>query len=148
MDWEVVGVQQSKENLSWCAGLFDGEGNVNLKQYRVKKTGTNRTCLKWNVGMEVAMTCIDTIHHFYSIVQDGNIHAKPPGKGSLGKKLQWRWRCSHQKALRIAKLLYPYSVTKRPVLLNIINHYELKPIKKAADVLGQNNGFLRRPKSN
>ena len=44
--------------------------------------------------------------------------------GSLNKKDQWRWRCSHQKAYSLAKLFLPYSVSKRHKLLAIINHYE------------------------
>jgi hypothetical protein len=43
----------------------------------------------------------------------------------IGKKDQWRWRVSHRKAFAVAKMIYPYSIVKRPKLLKIINHYEL-----------------------
>tara|TARA_Y100000004_G_C8906618_1_gene408999 strand:+ start:177 stop:563 length:387 start_codon:yes stop_codon:yes gene_type:complete len=114
-------MKQDKILIGWCAGLFDGEGNVNYAQYSVKGSTTNH---KWNVGMEIAMTELDTIHHFHSIIQEGTIKYKE-NKG-MGKKPQWRWRCGHQQALRVAKLLIPYSVTKRKKLLQIINHYEFK----------------------
>ena len=113
-------MQQSKELIAWCAGLFDGEGNVNYAQYKVHKTGGK----KWNVGMEIAMVHLETIHHFYNIIKLGTIKYKH--NGGLGNKPQWRWRCGHQQALSVAKLLYPYSLTKRPKLLKIINHYEFK----------------------
>ena len=33
-------------------------------------------------------------------------------KDHLGKVDQWRWRCSHQKALYLAKLFLPYATVK------------------------------------
>ena len=79
---------------------------------------------KWNGAMEVAMTDLECIKNFYDIVKVGSIHFKGIGKGSMGKKDQWRWRCSHQKAYSLAKLFLPYSVSKRHKLLAIINHHE------------------------
>ena len=80
--------------------------------------------------MEVAMTDLDCIKNFYDIVKTGTIHFKGKGKGSLNKKDQWRWRCSHQKAYALSKLFLPYSVSKREKLLKIINHYEFKKPKR------------------
>jgi len=109
--------------IAYAAGLFDGEGNINYAQYKCNKPN-GKTYLKWNVAMEVAMSDLDCIKNFYDIVKVGSIHYKGIGKGSLAKIPQWRWRCSHQNALKLAKLFIPYSVTKREKLLKIINHYE------------------------
>ena len=119
--------------------MFDGEGNINYKQYKCKNP-SGKIYLKWNVAMEVAMTDLDCIKNFFDIVGVGSIHFKGIGKGSLGKKDQWRWRCSHQKALYLAKLFLPYSVTKRPKLLQIINHYEFV---KPTEALGKKFPFIK-----
>ena len=125
MDLEKVGEMLNKKNMphnnqdmiAYAAGLFDGEGNINYAQYKCRKIKSNKIYLKWNVAMEIAMTDLDCIKNFYDIVKVGSIHFKGIGKGSLGKKDQWRWRCSHQKALHLAKLFLPYAVaTKRPKL--------------------------------
>ena len=54
---EGVGVEQSDAMIGWCAGLFDGEGNVNYAQYKVK----DKPWKKWNVGMEIAMIDLYTL---------------------------------------------------------------------------------------
>ena len=120
----------NKDLIGYAAGLFDGEGNINYAQYKCNKPN-GKTYLKWNVAMEVAMTDLNCIKNFYDIVGVGSIHFKGIGKGSLGKKDQWRWRCSHQKALYLAKLFLPYSTVKRPKLLQIINHYEFVEPKES-----------------
>ena len=115
----------NQDLIGYAAGLFDGEGNVNYAQYQ-RKSQNKKTYLKWNIAIEIAMTDLDCIKNFYYIVGTGTIHFKGKGKGSLNKKDQWRWRCSHQKALHLAKLFIPYSVSKREKLYKIINHYEFK----------------------
>ena len=133
----------NKDLIAYAAGLFDGEGNINYAQYKCKKPN-GKIYLKWNVAMEVAMTDLDCIKNFYDIVKVGSIHFKGIGKGSLGKTDQWRWRCSHQKALHLAKLFLPYSTVKRPKLLKIINHYEFIKPKES---LGKKFSFLKPVKT-
>ena len=94
--------------------------------------------------MEIAMADLDCIKNFYDIVGVGTINFRGVVKGSLGKKEQWRWRCSHQKALYLAKLFIPYSTVKREKLLKIINHYAFV---KPTEALGQKFPFLK-PKKN
>ena len=146
LDLERVGEMQNRnmphnnnDLIAYAAGLFDGEGNINYKQYKCKNP-SGKIYMKWNVAMEVAMTDLDCIKNFFDIVGVGSIHFKGIGKGSLGKKDQWRWRCSHQKALYLAKLFLPYSVTKRPKLLQIINHYEFV---KPTEALGKKFPFIK-----
>ena len=109
--------------IAYAAGLFDGEGCVVYKQYKVKKG-----CMKWHINLEIAMTELDCVHWFYNIVKTGTIHYKK--NQGLGKKPQWRWRCSHRKALTVAKMLLKYSVVKRKKLLNVVNHYHFKKPKE------------------
>ena len=74
------------------------------------------------------MTEIEPLHWFYNIVKVGTINYKK--NYGLGKKPQWRWRCSHRKALQVATMLLKYSVLKRKKLLNIVNHYNFKKPKE------------------
>ena len=133
----------NRDLIAYAAGLFDGEGSINYAQYKCKKPN-GKIYMKWNVAMEVAMSDIDCIKNFYDIVKVGTIHFKGIGKGSLAKIPQWRWRCSHQKALHLAKLFLPYAVTKRERLLKIINHYEFK---KPTEALGEKFPFIKTSKT-
>ena len=119
--------------IAYCAGLFDGEGYVGYAQYNSKRPNGKRG-LKWNIQLEIAMADLDCIKNFYDIVGVGTVAFKKIGKGSMAKKPQWRWRCSHRSALKLAKLFLPYSVSKRERLLKIINHYEFSTAKEG---LGQ-----------
>ena len=140
MDLERVGEMLSRnlphnnnDLIAFCAGLFDGEGYVGYAQYRSKRP-KGKIGLKWNIQLEIAMADIESIKNFHDIVGVGTIAFKKNGKGSMAKKPQWRWRCSHRAALKLAKLFLPYSVSKRERLLKIINHYEFNTAKKG---LGQ-----------
>ena len=131
MVWERVGVMLNKRNtahdnqdlIAFAAGVFDADGSVNYAQYKCNKPN-GKVYMKWNVAMEVAQNDLNSIKNFYDIVKVGSIHYKGIGKGSLAKIPQWRWRCSHQNAFKLAKLFIPYAVCKREKLLQIINHYE------------------------
>ena len=133
----------NKDLIGYAAGLFDGEGYINYKRYNCKNPN-GKIYKKWNVGMEIAMTDLNCIKNFYDIVKVGTIHFKGIAKGSLNKKNQWRWRCSHRKAYKLAKLFIPYSSSKREKLLKIINHYEFILPKKS---LGEKFNFLKTSKT-
>ena len=106
------------EPEAWCGGLFDGEGCVQYKKDYPK--GGHK--YKWRVSMEINMVHLDPIAEFQRIIGVGTI----THKANLGfsRKDQWRWRCSHQKALVAAKKIVNFTIEKKPKLLAIINHYE------------------------
>ena len=45
--------------------------------------------LDWNIAM-TDRNVIELVHDNFN--GDGSVRKKPPGKGQLGKKMQWRWR--------------------------------------------------------
>ena len=53
----------NKDLIAYAAGLFDGEGNINYKQYNCNAPN-GKVYKKWNVAMEVAMTDLDCIKNF------------------------------------------------------------------------------------
>jgi len=113
-------------NASYLAGLFDGEGSVTYKQYMRKRTGEKKAYLTWNIQLEVSMTEEHIIKWIYETLNVGNVNKRPPHKTSMGKKMQYRWRCSHRDALMVAKAMIPYVKIKKERLKKIINHYENK----------------------
>ena len=107
----------------YIAGLFDGEGCVTYKR-QMKKRGNKKAYPTWNIRMEVNMTDKDVIHWLHETLGVGTFGEKPPGKGQLGKKMQYRWRCGFRDALYVCKLLWPYSIVKLHKLEQSIDHYE------------------------
>ena len=111
-------------DAAYIAGLFDGEGCVTYKQ-RMKKRGEDKKAYPtWDIRMEVNMTNKSVIQWVHETLGVGTFGKKPPGKGQLGKKMQYRWRCSHRDALNVCKLLWPYAITKLHKIEQIIDHYE------------------------
>ena len=115
-------------DIAYIAGLFDGEGCVQCKQrITIKKKhkgpGTRKS-KEWRITMEMSMTDESVIRWTHEILGVGTFGEKPPGKGQLGRKMQYRWRCSHRDALYVSKLLWPYAIVKLHKLEQIIDHYE------------------------
>jgi hypothetical protein len=104
----------SAEHIAYCAGLFDGEGCVQYKIYPRKYKSGNMGKV-WGITMEINMTEIEPLHYFLNVVKHGSVTYKK--NYGIGKKDQWRWRVSHRKAFAVAKMIYPYSIVKRPKLL-------------------------------
>ena len=109
--------------------MFDGEGHVAYKQYacadkRYKnKKGKPKKYLQWTIKLEVNMTDKGIIYWIHDTFGIGSVAKKPPGKGQMGKRMQWRWRCSHRDAYSICKLIWPYTKVKLHKIEQIIDHY-------------------------
>ena len=110
-------------DAAYIAGLFDGEACVTYKR-QMKKRGNKKAYPTWNIRMEVNMTDKSIIQWVHETLKVGTFGKKPPGKGQLGRKMQYRWRCSHRDALYVAKILWPYAQVKLHKIEQIIDHYE------------------------
>ena len=111
-----------ESDISYLAGLFDGEGSVYYKQLKQKRHQRPGKPIHnvWSIRMEIAMTdesIIRWVHDFLGVGSCGPRKVKP------GKKKQWRWRCSHRDAYFVARLLWPYVHVKLEKINQIINHY-------------------------
>lgn len=115
-------IRPNECECAYVAGLFDGEGSIyyrKLKQKKHQRPGKpvhNVTVIR----MEIAMTDRDTIQWCYNLFKIGSFCER---KVKKGYKRQWRWRIAHRDALRVAKMIHPYSITKAEHLLKIIHHY-------------------------
>ena len=107
------------EDVAYLAGLVDGEGSITYKQYWDRKRKDRpRKYFCWRIQIEVVMTHKPTIQ-WCADNFGGKVYLKP----RKTHKMQYRWRKGFRDALKIAKAIVPYSVTKKTELQNIIKHY-------------------------
>ena len=113
-----------KLDISYIAGLFDADGSVDFKKRKQKRKGSNKEYMAWNIRLEISMTDKNVIELVHETLMVGTVHKKPPGKNQLGRKMQYRWRCSYRDALHVCKLLWPHAIVKLHKIEQIIDHYE------------------------
>jgi len=111
-------------DAAYIAGLFDADGSVQYKQYMKKRGKDKKAYPTWNIRMEISMTDKSVIQWVHETLGIGTFAKKPPGKGQLGKKMQYRWRCGHRDALYVAKLIWSEAKVKLHKIEQIIDHYE------------------------
>ena len=111
-------------NAAYLAGLFDGEGCITYKQYTEHRKGKPRAYKYWRIRIEINMIDKDTIDHVFKTFGCGSTDHRPAYPHQ--NHGQYRWRCSHRDALEVAKVLVPYSITKKDKLQRIVDHYDKK----------------------
>ena len=121
----------NENDVAYIAGLFDGEGCVQVKKYKEKKKKHKgpgyRTANCVRISMEIAMTDESVIYWVHDILGVGSVRVKPrKGLRKNGTKYltQYVWRCSFRDAYQVARLLWPYAQTKLHGIEKIIDHYE------------------------
>ena len=113
----------TNEDIAYIAGLFDGEGNIYYKQVMKQRRPVEKAYPTWEVRMEISMTERSIVHWVHETLGVGTFAKKPPGKGQLGRKMQYRWRCGYRDAYYVCKLLWPFIHVKLPKVQKIIDHY-------------------------
>ncbi len=120
----------SESNIAYIAGLFDGEGCVQIKRYKEKKkkhTGKGyRVSNSMRISMEITMTDESVIRWVHEILKVGSANKKPRSgfrKNGTRYLLQWRWRCTFRDAYYVARLLWPYAQVKLQGIEKIMDHY-------------------------
>ena len=111
-------------DISYIAGLFDGNGFVTYSKTPRKRKGVKKDYSTWNIRLEISMTDLNVVKFVHQTLMVGTFSKKPPGKGQLGKKMQYRWRCSHRDAYQVVKLIWPFTQVKMHKIEQIIDHYE------------------------
>jgi hypothetical protein len=120
-----------ESEISYLAGLFDGEGSIYYKQGSEKKKKHkgpgHRISNSWRINMEITMTDPMVINWVHQLVKCGTVTKKPrKGKRKDGTKylMQYRWRCVFRDAYYVCCLIYPYSITKLEKVKQILDHYQ------------------------
>ena len=113
----------SQTEVAYLAGLFDGEGCAQYKQYWVKKKNKKNPAYCWFIRMELAMTDEKTVKYVHDSLKIGWFGTR---KVKPGRKPQWRWSTSYRGANEVAKMFLPYAQTKKTILQKIVDHYGSK----------------------
>ena len=115
-----------KSNAAYLAGLFDGEGCITYKQKMKQRRPIEKAYPTWDIRMEINMTHQSVIRLIHEMTGVGTVSKKPPGKGQLGRKMQWRWRCGYRDAYYVCRNIAPHSHVKLDKVQKIIDHYSDK----------------------
>ena len=126
----------SDTDVAYIAGLFDGEGCVQVKQYVEKKKKHKgkgyRIAKVWRVNMEIAMTDESVIYWVHDVLGVGSVRIKPrKGLRKDGTKylMQYKWRCTFRDAYYVCCMIWPWAHTKLPKITKIIEHYTQRALK-------------------
>ena len=122
-------------DIAYIAGLFDGEGSINITRRPEKKKkhkGSGyRVSNSMRISMEISMTDQSVLIWLHEVLGVGTLTDKPrKGLRKNGTKylMQYRWRCTFRDAYYVCLLIWPWSHTKLPKIQKIIKHYADKKI--------------------
>ena len=113
-----------ESDIAYIAGLFDGEGSIDIKKRKEKKRAGTYDC--WRISMEISMTDESVLRWVTEVLGCGTLTKKPrKGLRKDGTKylMQYRWRCTFRDAFYVCRLLWPYAHTKLPKIQQVIEHY-------------------------
>ena len=124
-------------DISYIAGLFDGEGSIyfakRIEKKKKHKGKGYRTSMSQRISMEITMTDQSVLRWVTEVLGCGTFTKKPrKGLRKDGTKylMQYRWRCTFRDAFYVCCLFFPYAHTKLPKIQQIINHYSKIKLKE------------------
>ena len=118
-------------DAAYIAGLFDGEGSINIKRGVEKKKKHKgkpgyRLSNSMRISMEITMTDRSVLLWVHEVLGVGTL--KPKTVKGLRKDgtpylKQYKWRCVFRDAYYVCCLLWPFAHTKLPKIQEVIEHY-------------------------
>ena len=66
----------SETDIAYLAGLFDGEGNIQYKQYMRQRRNNERPYPTWSIRMEMAMTDQSILRWVHEVLGVGTVGEK------------------------------------------------------------------------
>ena len=126
----------SQSDISYIAGIFDGEGSLHMRRGLEKKKKHRgkpgyRMSNSMRISMEISMTDQSVLIWLHEVLGVGTLTNKPrKGLRKNGTKylMQYRWRCTFRDAYYVCLLIWPWSHTKLPKIQKIIEHYANKQV--------------------
>ena len=120
----------SQSDISYIAGIFDGEGSLYFARRREKKKKHNgkgyRYSMSQRISMEITMTDEMVVRWVHEVLGVGTVVKKPrKGLRKDGTKylMQYKWRCTFRDAFHVCCLIWPWAHTKLPKINQILEHY-------------------------
>ena len=127
-------------DIAYIAGLFDGEGSINIKRGIEKKKKHKgkgyRTSNSMRISMEITMTDRSVLIWLHEVLGVGTLRPKKvKGKRTDGTPYlkQYKWRCVFRDAFKVCCLLFPYAHTKLGKITQVIEHYTSIPENVVTD---------------
>ena len=124
-------------DISYIAGLFDGEGSIyfakRIEKKKKHKGKGYRTSMSQRISMEITMTDQSVLRWVTEVLGCGTFTKKPrKGLRKDGTKylMQYRWRCTFRDAFYVCCLFFPYAHTKLPKIQQVIDHYSKKKLEE------------------
>lgn len=94
----------SDKELSYIAGLFDGEGSITLVRHRSNRTHSPQVSIA-STDYEVVLWCQKRF--------GGSIVTKQPRKSN--HSVSYDWRLTDRQSLEFLKLIRPYLIIERKI---------------------------------
>ena len=121
----------SQNDISYIAGIFDGEGSLHMRRGLEKKKKHRgkpgyRMSNSMRISMEISMTDEHVIRWIHEVLAVGTVIRRDvKGKTKSGGKFktQWRWRCTFRDCYYVCKLLWPDAKVKLHKIEKVIDHY-------------------------
>ena len=119
-------MKQRKINLSYIAGLFDGEGCITTSHIMKYNPIMRKRYPCKTIRMELCNTDFDLVRSCLRFFKEGRIFNIKPRK--RGYKPQLRWQLSHRQAHRVLKKMLPYLHNKDKIKKGkeVLKHYEVE----------------------
>ena len=140
-----------ESDLAYIAGLFDGEGSINITrrpERKKKHKGKGyRVSNSMRISMEISMTDQSVLIWLHEVLGVGTLTDKPrKGRRKDGTKylMQYRWRCTFRDAYYVCCLIWPFAHTKLPKIQQVINHYSKQSSEKSADIVNIEEYKMRK----
>jgi len=118
-------------DLAYIAGLFDGEGSINIKRGIEKKKRHKgkpgyRLSNSMRISMEITMTDKSVLIWLHEVLGVGTLKPKTvrgTRKDGTPYLKQYKWRCVFRDAYHVCCLIWPFAHTKLPKIQQVIEHY-------------------------
>jgi len=122
-------------DIAYIAGLFDGEGSINIRRaFEKKKKHKNKPGYRMSnsmrISMEITMTDRSVLIWLHEVLGVGTLRPKKvKGRRVDGTPYlkQYKWRCVFRDAFKVCCLLFPYAHTKLGKITQVIEHYAKIP---------------------
>lgn len=119
--------RKKKVNISYIAGLFDGEGCITTSQIMKYNPTMKKKYPCTSIRMEIANTDFGLVNDCYKFFKIGHICDIKPRLTVIGNKSkpQKRWQLTHRQVEKVLKKLLPYLRNKDKIKKGreVLKHY-------------------------
>ena len=129
-------------DIAYIAGLFDGEGSINIKRGLEKKKRHKdkpgfRMSNSMRISMEISMTDKSVLIWVHEVLGVGTLRPKKVKglrKDGTPYLKQYKWRCVFRDAYSVCCLLWPFAHVKLDKIQQVIEHYSTQSRENVVNI--------------